>query len=126
MKTKYLVLAALALADIPLYLALFRLLFRGTAGRGRLPTGLGAEADDAVPGTVPEKPRLSDFLDPDFIHDGGGGSKLFLFVLAALLILAIEYYGLLSIFPALAQSVVGLAGTSPLPGIQACLAAISS
>lgn len=97
MKAKYLVLVALLAANYPFYRALFRLLFRGMGKDG--------------------VPKLSDFRDPDFLHDGGGENKLFLLVLASLLLVLIEYYVLLSIFPGLRDAV--------LLGLAACRAAIS-
>jgi len=98
MKAKYLILAALAVANYPFYRAVFRLLFRGMGGKDGLP-------------------KLSDFRDPDFLHDGGGENKIFLLVLASVLIVLIEYYALLSIFPALREAT--------LLGMATCRAAIS-
>lgn len=98
MKAKYLVLAALAVANYPFYRAIFRLLFRGRGKKEGFP-------------------KLSDFRDPDFLHDGGGENKLFLLVLASVLIVLIEYYALLSVFPALREAT--------LLGLATCRAAIS-
>lgn len=98
MKAKYLILAALAVANYPFYRAIFRLLFRGMGKEEGLP-------------------KLSDFRDPDFLHDGGGENKLFLLVLASVLIVLIEYYALLSAFPALREAT--------LLGLATCRAAIS-
>jgi hypothetical protein len=130
MKAKYLILAALAVANYPFYRAIFRILFRGMARKDDLPAADGADpAAEAAetPGNEGKKsrkkggsyglPRLSDFRDPDFLHDGGGENKLFLLVLASVLIVLIEYYALLSIFPGLRDAAI--------LGLAACRAAIS-
>lgn len=137
MKAKYLVLAALAIANFPIYRAVFRVLFRGMARKsGRLADpsavkdGEASEADAAGREGTPSgetledsvrdrdgMPKLGDFRDPEFLHDEGGEYKIFLLVLASVLVVLIEYYALLSIFPALREAV--------LLGMAACPAAIS-
>lgn len=129
MKAKYLILAVLAIANFPIYRALFRVLFRGMArktGRNTDPADAvaGGSAEGADTGSAgPEEsapgearddgarrrgslPRLGDFRDPEFLHDGGGEYKLFLLVLASVLVVLIEYYSLLSAFPALREALL--------------------
>ena len=122
MKAKYFILVALVVANYPFYRAIFRLLFRGMVRRDDLPAGeIGAAPADGDKGRMGSHrdgfPKFSDFRDPDFLHDGGGENKLFLLVLASLLVVLIEYYALLSIFPGLRDAV--------LLGLATCRAAIS-
>ncbi|HOX48745.1 MAG TPA: hypothetical protein PLG14_06105 [Spirochaetales bacterium] len=82
METKHLVLLGLAVADIPAYVFLFKLLFKG-AGGGKLP-------------------RLGEIFASENFKDRGGEMKLLLLVTASALLVLAEYLAILSLFPGLA------------------------
>jgi hypothetical protein len=90
MKPKYLLLIGLVLVNYPIYRLLFRVLFRPIAPK-----------DETSQEPRPESLTLRQLFNPVFLRDSGGETKLFLLVLAAALIVYIEYVALLAIFPGL-------------------------
>jgi hypothetical protein len=124
MKSKYLVLILLIVADLPFYLLLLRVLFRGkrlsgvaggkeagTGGDGRpAATPPHAGGDQARPAEQPsvnrDEPLWRSLFDLGFLRGEGGGNKLFLFVLTAALIVYIEYSVVLGLFPSLRDAVL--------------------
>ncbi|MBL8966357.1 MAG: hypothetical protein JNG85_05055 [Spirochaetaceae bacterium] len=104
MEVRYLLLAVLVLVDLPAFYLLLRLLFRGAPAAAS-----GAADDSATPEDSPVRssdarrlPRLRDLLDPAFLKEGGGEMKILLFLLAAALLVLIEYFIILGAFPGLA------------------------
>jgi hypothetical protein len=92
-----LALLALVVADIPLFVLLFRLIFRGSErthgeAAGRLP-------------------HLGELFDPEFLKDKGGENKLLLLLFAAALLVLVEYLVVLRVFP-------GLSGLGLLHGTK--------
>ncbi len=91
MEPKFILLAALIVANFPLCRLLFRFLFRGNAPAAGAPGGESSAA--------PASPK--DFLDPAFRQDVGRKNKLFLLLVASALLVFIEYSLMLGLFPAL-------------------------
>jgi len=119
MEARYLLLAALVIFDLPAFYLLLRLLFRGplaaAAGNDSADGNDGANGADEADGDAAASedsptrssparraPRLRDLLDPAFLKDGGGEMKILLFLLAAALLVLIEYFIILGAFPGIA------------------------
>lgn len=94
MNRRIILAVVLVLVDIPLFMLMFRALFRGTRARN----GEGASGAQRDGGSLP---RPSEFLDAGFLKDRGGETKLMLFIISAILLVLVEYSIVISLFPAL-------------------------
>jgi|GEM_PF-3351657 len=94
MNRRLLAIIALIVLDIPLYLLIFRALFHGSHG------GRDSDSGSRRPATR-QFPKLGDFLDPEFMKDGGGETKALLFLFTAALLVLIEYSLVLHYIPGL-------------------------
>ncbi|HUW40763.1 MAG TPA: hypothetical protein VMV90_07105 [Rectinemataceae bacterium] len=84
MNSRLLAIIVLAVLDIPLYVLLFRLLFRRAYREER-------RGADGVSSTVRRLPRLGELLDPVFLKEVGGEMKLLLLLFAAAILVLAEY-----------------------------------
>jgi hypothetical protein len=90
MAPRHVLLIALLFLNYPLYRLLFGLIFRSV---------LKSESEHSA--GKDRRHGLGRLLDPGFLKDSGGESKLFLLLITCALIVLVEYFIVLGLFPAL-------------------------